>query len=1702
MRTSSLLAAAALVGLSLSLFACGDPTSPEADAGIPDVETEPTTCTVDPTLIAQRRACLADDQCPCGAHCELGECVASCGEGLPACSTGRSCDSFGRCRASDDTRLNTAEIAPDSQASLEVDSAVSFTGSTTEIDVRMRTAQTAISTVRIQVDAPLEVRCAADDAFASACLLSGVAASTESTITLRATSPIPSAGRQPSMRVYWGSNVETRLVTSPVLLRTASLDAPGVPLTAMRGVYRGIATRVRVDVGAAAPTSAPLADLTVPVSAVLYDQGASSGVLVLQDPLRALSTGAEWPMALSFSPATQTGTLAVPRRIFAAGSITRDDDYEVLVSANGTTTFTVDPATPGLSFEMDASYEEMAGVTAQPRVQWRITLSRVGTLDAGVRPPAIAADAVSTLPSDAASAPTNWEQTFQRTFTSWSSRPDRDYIDALRTASELAAAPRFDACAPGLFPLSDAAAAQVYDRVAENVLVGRLDGGESLDVDSVTTTPPSGMGTRGIPCAMTPVATDPSTCFAVEWDVGAPFDICTEVAGELGCEVVDAPADMVSSVAGRVGRQASGFFPGCSDTAAITATVTRVCVLPSPTTCGELTSCANGTGVATARFSTDATTGVLPTSGDLRCTGVPALAAAISGDRLRDDAAAAQVTDLVNDCLTDLARVASIPPTVAEGSEGAGRQLVFAESAGCIDATRHLIALASSTEAARRTVASGTPGDVRADRYAQRLIAQWLQVHALLAQEARERSLPTAITDSVTGGLAEPANIALERANEGAALLFHPRFATALMGFSGEALANPDYRTRSIPTLAAGAWRTQSNGVVVAMLDSLRAQLSLAERLLDGEAAGTAELQRSGAAIRTAVLIEALALSLHKRADAEPGALAWEAAYQTSLSAYRAQLETLTARASSIVRGDNALSIAEGDLPLYYFGTSTDPSSRFAAISDYLLGATPGSPGWAPQLVDEAQTAFESARTSYLDQASRQYRAVVDVAEQEDRVRAEYGESIASFCGVPGALTESELLEDWQRVRGAPFDAGACFIRTEDPTCRANFEVANGLINRDDVRLSLCRVKEVNRITGSRFGFLDERLNAAATRDLSTCGEITSCPSTISAARCITCGSITAPVTSPLLTRMTGLSEVSNALVAEADRTCRGRYPAAHQRIPSPPDVGNDPLANGACYRGSGGELTMTVRAAGLDAEIARSEMDEALQNYNIAMQSCVILQERNQDITDAEVAYQVVMVGLEGALVVANAVTNGLSATADCCYAISGLDGVAAVGSAGSNAIAAGVGCGASYLSVISQLAADSISASMGIAERAHESVVSNITNQAEFNICANDARAHLVGMRTASLRLARANTDLDSAQLQLREAAAATDRTYLAGVAALEEVTTQTTVPPQVELWLDRDIETFRRAMRRARRATYLSIRAVEYEYQTSLVSAEAALSAQTPAELTELIAQLRGVAGPRQIGGNSPNELKLVISLRDQLLRLADRSDAPSGEHALTDEERFELLLQDGRFAAFNDAGVYIGQRIPFSIAPTPLLGAGVSPVFASNDCAERVWSVNASIVGTGTLFHGSDTTFTRIDLLKSNTFYSQWCDAPAAGEGAFQIASVRPSVNLFRDPLAGGGAVGGGLGVVNARQGYTRARIQAYFNVSRAAFEADSYENGDTSELAARGLYGDYALFIPTEVIARRTASDGFTDGLDLAAIDDILLRVDYVSVAAD
>ncbi|MFO0626672.1 MAG: EB domain-containing protein [Polyangiales bacterium] len=170
-----LAGAASFLMLAQVVGPCGPSTDPIENASDP-AQYPSVGCTPDPQAIAARRQCQRDDQCPCGAHCESGVCVATCGAGMPACATGSECSSrSGRCvpRGSDPL------LAPVGTASGTVrfdSAAVTLANGTDAQALQYVAGDTSVDRVRFAIEAPFEVRCADGGQWARECTAGPLAA--------------------------------------------------------------------------------------------------------------------------------------------------------------------------------------------------------------------------------------------------------------------------------------------------------------------------------------------------------------------------------------------------------------------------------------------------------------------------------------------------------------------------------------------------------------------------------------------------------------------------------------------------------------------------------------------------------------------------------------------------------------------------------------------------------------------------------------------------------------------------------------------------------------------------------------------------------------------------------------------------------------------------------------------------------------------------------------------------------------------------------------------------------------------------------------------------------------------------------------------------------------------------------------------------------------------------------------------------------------------------------------------------------------------------------------------------------------------------------------------------------------------------------------------------------------------------------------
>jgi hypothetical protein len=287
----------------------------------------------------------------------------------------------------------------------------------------------------------------------------------------------------------------------------------------------------------------------------------------------------------------------------------------------------------------------------------------------------------------------------------------------------------------------------------------------------------------------------------------------------------------------------------------------------------------------------------------------------------------------------------------------------------------------------------------------------------------------------------------------------------------------------------------------------------------------------------------------------------------------------------------------------------------------------------------------------------------------------------------------------------------------------------------------------------------------------------------------------------------------------------------------------------------------------------------------------------------------------------------------------------------------------------------------------------------------------------------------------------------------------------------WYDEKVEAFGKAMAWAKQTTYLALRAVEFEFQESLDLRRKVVAAKHPNELADAVLSLQQVQASRAVNRRRPEEASVVLSLRDDILQITDRSKDGAGERNWTPAQRFKGRLWGEGYRVRDKTGKWLGQGIAFSLTEAGTL---------LNRCGERLWRVTATVQGDGLSPMAPGIPLL---LLKRNTFYSQYCSGHGGGQ-LHQVNSVRPAGQLFT----------GVSGAPQESEGFSTAAVFPWFNVRRFDFYNVNYKNGASEELAGRGLYGDYILLFPKEILDE-TASPQFP----LQNVEDVLLRLDYLSV---
>ncbi len=1106
-----------------------------------------------------------------------------------------------------------------------------------------------------------------------------------------------------------------------------------------------------------------------------------------------------------------------------------------------------------------------------------------------------------------------------------------------------------------------------------------------------------------------------------------------------------------------------------------------------------------------------------PTSGDFDCASPSATSAPpLTFTVLKETTW--QLADQLTKCLGDLKVTEQVltgtltmtPPAVAP----------------CIDGPRVMAALAAAQQIDRsRALGATLSADPLASALAHRLLQQWLRTNAFVAKQATQVDV---LNDILAGEvqLSTPLNQfdMLAVTGRGYDLVLQPRVAMGLNRLLPQVLLSPDYRPLIDPTapLPLNPRHEQTTALPVALVDTLHQTLGVYDALYERARyvpTDRVPLERSAREfLRKSVVLFALASNLSDTAQANsPTAPRWLTQWNRQAGLYGIGFAGLVRSIDNLRKGENPLGIDDKlDLPLYRVGDQTGTIAQFSAVSDYLLGtgSTLDNSAIVPAKILAAEAALTDARAAYtqnLQQAFTQTGMDADAMRRLDAINRRYGEQISSLCGDP-TMNSATVLDTADAI-----DPDTCFIK---PACLSSRSAQRSRMAPGDLARVLCTAASVREQLGSGAApgllsafvpaqlqpLLDGRVTVrGATENGGTAVVTMSDGTTVTVATALfTSNSATPPAGALSPQALQALQSRCDAVAAASENvrpdaapdtcTLNGDCPGSFACVAGRCQPAVDSANQTACYQGSLGEMAVSIRGAVKDVEIARSELAELSATYDLQMRKCITAHLGAQAAIDATTKHNQTMTVLGGVKLAADVASNAATGVAACADAVGGDTKLG---------IASAVSCGADAVVAAADSVSDGMQFAMDQADRAHDLELQQIEAQTEERTCFIEAEMALVGTRTATLRIQRAMQEVAGQLVALENAKNDLRGNIQEGHQAVAAEKDLTVPAISIEYWLNEKVELYGSAFRAARRVTYLGVLAVEYEYQLSTVERGNVLAATKVSELRGVLERLRALASTGTVRGRNPSTLHSVVSLRNNLLQLSNQTTLPAGWHSLTDVQRFQLLLTSPRFAVYGPDGAYLGQELPFRVAPLAAFKLGQTggvALLSGQDCGERVWSVNAALAGDGIVV--GDATRARITLKKRNRFFSQWC-APPPSSDAFQVNAVRPSRNLFLDPFqdylpgAAGGAQNPAATIDAAAEAdaFTAARLQPVLNVSRADFETDQFFNGSSRELAGRGLYGDYSLFFPVEVLATGTA-----DGLRLDHLSDVLLRFDFVSVA--
>ncbi len=1629
------------------LAACGGgPVPGPADAGQGDAPE----CVPVPELIAQGLPCNDTTDCPCGAYCSGAQCVADCatdadcGEGV--------CDEWGRCAVGDGlpTEVRTSLVVyPHLIVEAEVEGGRPF-------HVVARGAD-AGETV-IEGDPGLVFQCEDGGEWVERCEASSLTVGDDHLFRVRVEPSLMVEGFDPpfGVRVLSDRGVQTATVL------------PGAASTPEEGSYRylGSATLLGND-------DEEL--LQIPVALDVQVDDAGTGSLVLYDTTRVLNPEGQWAGAVDGMAVT------FPRTAYRRAS-TSMAETEVLSAANAT----LEEIDESILLRVAVRYE---GAHSESTDQyWRIAASK-SEVPAEVIP-RVLAPVEPTLEAEAAGRPSAWEQEFRRIIgevvlsdavpygqPSLTSCVDGARNDALPTE-----------WAPmGWWPV-DGSDSRPFLGLFSDLLTShaRFRDGSFNHFLEVTNEVRTSSPPNEIPCALRIGATttqfvDTDGCYGTGTSTqvgGRVLDSCDDFAAIYDCEPTNvAPRfiDVTSTV--RTSRQPvadPSADLSCVQTGTIDldAFITRTCVVRRPTVCSESVLCHDTESASSADERSeqvrsshlDSAGTPLAVSGELPCADGPRSVGWEMDANLELEATDSErlsAAELLATCEQDFETARMGIPLIPENEPAVMLRTLFS-SAGCFGPGRLMVALGAIAASDDELV------DEASGALAHRLIQRWVQHVGFVSGELAQNLEYMVLFGEELG--VEDALANLQSVWD---TVLSQRIASLLLRIPPAILADPDYRDR-LGQMEGQAHHTQDTGLPVSILSSLSAQLELVHRAMEIEwRRGGDATDAVGPVLRNSAVLLSLAEALLSQAG--PAAV-WADDYEIEREEFIQKAREVLALREEILAGGNIFGISEVDLPLYRLGNEEGPTGQYFAVSEYILGVNPGAAtsgsNWAAEVTLQAREAVADARERWLDVRERQVQLAQSQGELDatlDEIRGDYGLAIANICAHP-TLRASDLLENWN-----DFDPNTCYF-TEEDGCGFDAREYEPSLTTNQMQFQLCLISELRARDGGATSFNNNTLDDIVD-GLDDCELVYPLP--CDGGRCVACGGAQESIS---LARIYGAlysGDPNSARLSDAEATCRRRFPDADESLPPT----NGPVASGrsaSCYQGELGEATLELLAVAEEVEIASADYADFQQRYDIAMAGCLLLEETNSAIAEANAAHRANVRGLRIAKQTIDQLANASSVVSTCASALGGAEGLGGA-----------VVCGEAIYQGALTAASMGLEFAIEDASIQHDALIGRLGRELENATCFNEAKLELVGVESAAIRIRQAALELENAILRVGNLKGGVQDLFREGRRRLARARQQFVPPLTHDLWAEESLEGFRRTTRLASRAIYLGIRALEYETQQSYPDLRRQLfEAQNGNQLYAIMEQIWQESGTRTVRGRRVSDFKRVVSLRDDILRLGDVASRGPGFPTLSPQARLAEVLRDPRYARYSESGEYVGQFIPFELMPDTgaSVDGNVTPVFPDADCAERLWSISASIETIGE--SGISSSFARIELHKANTFYSRMCGV-RDGEDGLQVASVRPSRNLFRETGEAVRYGGENFGTSRGEDNLSSvARLDAYVNVGRSELESDEYASGASEELSARGLFGRYGLLLPVQLI----------DSVGADALDDILIRLDYLSVS--